>query len=210
MKLECIGGPFGDCTYNYVVKDYRSKTIGEFCKELIQYCKDNDIHTADARLVMSKTAFPDRQLFDILSGELHYVATTAYDDMQISSITANGSYGMFSFFIQPAVSDMTSLLQMTYNIKQTYKRMNRIKELNQTVDMMNSADYKERFKAEYAQVNIRLTKLKQMCQKWDDDKLDFTPTCPRETYRMQIEAMQNYRDILVIRAKIEGIDISEL
>lgn len=75
---------------------------------------------------------------------------------------------------------------------------------------MSSADYKERFKAEYAQVNIRLTKLKNMCTKWDDDKLEFTPTCPRETYRLQIDAMQQYRDILVIRAKIEGIDLSEL
>lgn len=34
-------------------------------------------------------------------------------------------------------------------------------ELKDTVEMMNSADYKERFKAEYQQVVIRYKKLKK-------------------------------------------------
>ena len=40
-------------------------------------------------------------------------------------------------------------------------------ELKDTVQMMNSADYKERFKAEYFQVVIRFKKLKAMLEKWD-------------------------------------------
>lgn len=37
-----------------------------------------------------------------------------------------------------------------------------IMELKDTVEMMNSSDYKERFKAEYQQVAIRYQKLKDM------------------------------------------------
>ena len=51
-------------------------------------------------------------------------------------------------------------------------------ELKDTVEMMNSTDYKERFKAEYQQVVIRYKKLKNMLDKWDNDKLTFTPTLP--------------------------------
>ena len=67
-----------------------------------------------------------------------------------------------------------------------------VTDLNQTVDMMNSADYKERFKAEYAQVSIRFHKLYNMVCKWDDGALDFKPTCPRSTYDLQLRAMKDY------------------
>ena len=36
-----------------------------------------------------------------------------------------------------------------------------VTKLSQTVDIMTSSDYKERFKAEYAQVCIRYKKLKK-------------------------------------------------
>ena len=38
-------------------------------------------------------------------------------------------------------------------------------ELKDTIDLMNSPDYKERFKAEYMQVKIRYEKLKSFCNK---------------------------------------------
>lgn len=38
-------------------------------------------------------------------------------------------------------------------------------ELNETVELMNSADYKDRFKAEYFQVKIRHDKLKSHVRK---------------------------------------------
>lgn len=79
--------------------------------------------------------------------------------------------------------------------------------LADTVQMMNSSDYKERFRAEYHQLNIRLMKLCEMVQKWDEGSLDFTPTCPRATYYFQIKFMQEYLDILEIRAKIENIEL---
>lgn len=80
-------------------------------------------------------------------------------------------------------------------------------ELNETVELMNSADYKDRFKGEYFQVKIRYDKLKAMCDKWDEGKLDFEPTCPREIYDLQLDAMKRYMDILVIRAKIENVEL---
>lgn len=55
------------------------------------------------------------------------------------------------------------------------------KKLADTVEGMNSADYKERFKAEYYQLKIRFVGLMNMCGKWDRNELTFEPTCPRST-----------------------------
>lgn len=80
-------------------------------------------------------------------------------------------------------------------------------ELSDTIEMMNSQDYKERFKAEYYQVVIRVNGLKNMIDKWDRGELDFTPTCPREIYNDQIEYMVNYMTVLADRAVMEGIEV---
>ena len=82
---------------------------------------------------------------------------------------------------------------------------NPITKLSQTVDMMTSSDYKERFKAEYAQVVIRYKKLKNMLDKWDKNEITFTPTCPRSIYNMQIKAMKDYIAILEARSVMEHI-----
>lgn len=82
-------------------------------------------------------------------------------------------------------------------------------ELKETVEMMNSADYKERFKAEYQQVVIRYQKLAAMLQKWDNGELNFTPTCPRSTYNMQVRAMTDYIAALEARAVMEGVELGE-
>ena len=78
-------------------------------------------------------------------------------------------------------------------------------KLTETVDMMNSTDYKERFKAEYNQLAIRYKGLKAMLDKWDDGTLSFSPTCHRSTYNIQITAMTDYLAILEERAVMEGI-----
>lgn len=79
--------------------------------------------------------------------------------------------------------------------------------LKDTVEMMNSDDYKERFKAEYYQLVTRYRGLKSMLAKWNKAALNFEPTCPRSTYDMQIKAMADYMAILEARAVIEGIDL---
>lgn len=78
-------------------------------------------------------------------------------------------------------------------------------KLAETVEMMNSTDYKERFKAEYNQLVIRYKGLKTMLDKWDNGTLQFEPTCPRSTYNMQIKAMADYLAVLEARAVMENI-----
>lgn len=80
-------------------------------------------------------------------------------------------------------------------------------ELRDTIEMMTSDDYKERFKAEYYQNVIRYQKLKAMLEKWDKGELNFNPTCPRSTYNIQIKAMTDYIAILEARAVMEGIEL---
>lgn len=82
-------------------------------------------------------------------------------------------------------------------------------KLSETVEMMNSADYKERFRAEYFQLKIRVNGLKNMLDKWDKGELDFTPICPREIYNDQMEYMMNYMTVLANRAYLEHVELSE-
>ena len=81
-------------------------------------------------------------------------------------------------------------------------------KLSETVEMMNSTDYKERFKAEYYQLKIRVNGLKNMIDKWDKGELNFTPTCPREIYNDQMEYMMNYMTLLENRAYLEKIELN--
>jgi len=80
-------------------------------------------------------------------------------------------------------------------------------ELKDTVEMMLSADYKERFKAEYWQLKIRHDKLQKMVDNWD--KLDFTPTCPYSTYVYQLIAMEDYLMRLKYRAVLEEVELDD-
>lgn len=83
-------------------------------------------------------------------------------------------------------------------------------ELKDTISLMTSADYKNRFKAEYIQNVVRYKKLKSMLDKWDNGKLDFSPTCPRSTYNIQVKAMTDYIAVLEARAVMEGVELPEL
>ena len=91
-----------------------------------------------------------------------------------------------------------------YNLGKYYIPVKNIR-LAETCTMMISQDYKERFKAEYYQLKNRLIGLKNMVSLWDQGKLTFTPTCPREIYDSQIDAMNKYLDVLEKRASIENI-----
>jgi hypothetical protein len=75
---------------------------------------------------------------------------------------------------------------------------------------MISTDYKERFKAEYIQLKNRFDGLKKMLYAWDDKKLNFVPTCPRDIYDEQVTYMEQYLRVLERRAKLEAIDLSDI
>ena len=80
-------------------------------------------------------------------------------------------------------------------------------QLKDTIEMMTSEDFKERFKAEYYQLLLRLYSLTSMLIKWKNNMLDFEPKCSKETLENQVIFMQGYLDILRLRAEIEGIDL---
>lgn len=83
-------------------------------------------------------------------------------------------------------------------------------ELKDTIKLMESEDYKDRFKAEYYQVLIRFKKLGDMLDRWDKGELNFKPTCSRGIYDSQIKAMSDYILVLESRAAMENIELPEL
>lgn len=80
-------------------------------------------------------------------------------------------------------------------------------ELKDTVELMTSSDYKDRFKAEYFQTKIRYESLQSMLVKLDAGTLDFTPTCSKAILLQQKRYMNEYLHVLEVRAEIEGIDL---
>ena len=80
-------------------------------------------------------------------------------------------------------------------------------DLKETVDLMLSPDYKERFKAEYYQVKIRHDKLIALIRKWDNNELDFVPTCSKNLLLIQSQYMEMYMETLEIRAEKEGVEL---
>lgn len=81
----------------------------------------------------------------------------------------------------------------------------RAMELRDTAEMMNSEDYKERFKAEYYQTKIRYGKLHYMIQRYEEGTLNFEPSCSIGLLKRQLEAMRVYLQCLETRAQIEDI-----
>lgn len=80
-------------------------------------------------------------------------------------------------------------------------------ELKDTIKLMESNDYKERFKAEYYQTKIRYDKLHKMLVKYEAKTLEFEPICPIEILQDQAYYMGNYLKTLEIRAEIEKIEL---
>ena len=89
-------------------------------------------------------------------------------------------------------------------------------ELKDTISLMNSDDYKERFVAEYLQTKIRYEKLKAFNNKIEaaeetersDKKIEMPKhDCPYEMLREQQSIMGQYLHILEVRAVIEGITL---
>ena len=90
-------------------------------------------------------------------------------------------------------------------------------EFKDTIEMMTSEDYKERFKAEYYQTKIRYERLKSFNTKIEAartteyglDKKCIMPKhdCPEDLLREQQRKMGEYLHILELRAVIEDIEL---
>lgn len=93
-------------------------------------------------------------------------------------------------------------LELIANIKKE-----KVVKLNETVEMMNSEDFKERFKAEYYQLKIRMEGLSDMLFKYKNAELSFTPKCSYDLLNGQFKSMDMYASFLEERALIEGIEL---
>lgn len=80
--------------------------------------------------------------------------------------------------------------------------------LLETSELMNSKDFKERFKAEYYQTKYRYLKLHKLIVKIDADTSEFTPSCPIDLLKKQKAAMGEYLYCLEVRAEIENIELN--
>lgn len=80
-------------------------------------------------------------------------------------------------------------------------------ELIDTVDLMTSDDYKDRFMAEYYQVKIRYQKLKSILDKYEEGTLSFEPSCSISLLMIQREIMEDYLNVLQDRAITENISV---
>ena len=83
-------------------------------------------------------------------------------------------------------------------------------KLVDTIEMMSSPVYQERFKAEYMQLDIRIKALSNVIEKYNNGTLHFTPDCSIEMLIEQLTHMKNYRSILKQRAIIENVNLEDL
>ena len=82
-----------------------------------------------------------------------------------------------------------------------------MKELKDTISLMVSEDYKDRFKAEYYQLKIRHEKLLNMIARHDTGTLDFDPDSSIGLLAEQCGVMGRYLRLLEVRAEVEGITL---
>lgn len=80
-------------------------------------------------------------------------------------------------------------------------------DLERLIELMKSEDYKDRFRAEYYQLEDRIDKLANMLEKYKAGTLNFTPSCSYELLSYQLQTMNAYKRVLEERAEIEGIEI---
>lgn len=106
----------------------------------------------------------------------------------------------------PVMSRLDSAPAIEAELVKRGKRRNSMK-LNDTVKLMKSEDWKDRFRAEYWQTVLRYDALHQMCVKYAAGTLDFEPNCSLDLLKQQRSIMSEYLDILEIRSQIEGVDL---
>ena len=82
-------------------------------------------------------------------------------------------------------------------------------ELKDTVELMTSTDWKDRFKAEYLQTKIRYKKLHKMIVLREVGRASFNTPIPLESWKAQASHMGMYLFELEKQAAIHGIDLPD-
>lgn len=80
-------------------------------------------------------------------------------------------------------------------------------KLDETVNLMCSRDFKDRFTAEYAQLVIKLSKLNNVLNNTSDTRFE-VDDITRDLMLKQRDAMESYKTCLEKRADILWIDLN--
>lgn len=80
-------------------------------------------------------------------------------------------------------------------------------ELKNTIELMTSESWKDRFVAEYLQVKIRYEKLHKLITRREVGKVDFTTPVPLESWQTQARHMGLYLHELEKQAVLHGIEL---
>jgi len=83
-------------------------------------------------------------------------------------------------------------------------------ELKDTIDLMTSSEWADRFKAEYLQTKIRYEKLHKMIVMREVGKQTFNTPIPLESWKEQAHHMGMYLYELEKQAAIHGIELSRI
>lgn len=83
-------------------------------------------------------------------------------------------------------------------------------DLKDTIELMTSADWKDRFKAEYLQLKIRYNKLHKMIVRRESGMNDFCTPISLDSWKNQAWFMGMYLFELEKQAAIHGIDLPEV
>lgn len=85
--------------------------------------------------------------------------------------------------------------------------MMEVTELKDTIELMTSSDWKNRFVAEYLQTRIRYRKLHKMIIKREIGKCEFDTPIPLDSWKEQAYYMGLYLHELEKQAVIHGIEL---
>ena len=83
-------------------------------------------------------------------------------------------------------------------------------ELKDTVALMTSDDWKDRFKAEYLQTKIRYNKLHGLIVKREVGKHGFETPIPLDSWKSQANSMGKYLYELEKQAVLHGIELPKV
>lgn len=168
---------------NFIVKTnlIETKEDEDACFRLLATCKNNFITDGNTRFLVGYK--------NITEEKIEYMKERVLEDIK-------KEIKKYLYF----------LLQCANN---GFKGDSKMK-LQDTINLMLSDDFKERFQAEYAQDKNRTEGLEKMLEALKAGTLPFKPKCSYELLHEQLVYMQAKLKVLKERAKIEQIDLSGL
>ena len=83
-------------------------------------------------------------------------------------------------------------------------------ELKDTIELMSSTDWKDRFIAEYLQIKIRYEKLHKLIVRREVGKIEFNTPIPLASWNEQAYYMGMYLHELEKQAVLHGIELPKV